>query len=581
MVGGLALFLFGMDTMGKGLAELSGGRMERMLEKLTNTRIMAVLLGAGVTAVIQSSSATTVMVVGFVNSGIMKLSQAIGIILGANVGTTVTSWILSLSGIEGTNFFIRLLKPASFAPVLAAVGIVFSMFSSSERKKGAGSILLGFTVLMFGMETMSGAVAPLTKMAGFSKFMITFSNPVLGLVLGALLTAIIQSSSASIGILQALCLTGAVRFSTAIPVIMGQNIGTCITAVLSSVGANKNAKRAAMVHLYFNLIGTGLFMIGFYSINAFVNFKFLNSVTSAADVAIIHTLFNVAAVALMLPFADWLEWLAKITIADKKSDTAAEAVNRDFARLDERFLQTPGFAVKQAFEVGVKMAGHARQALFSAIDLLDGYEKGAAADIKETEKLVDKYEDVLGSYLVKLGNSNLSQAEGRTLSILLHCIGEFERISDHAVNIMQASREMHEKQLSFSAKARAEIHIFQSAVMEIVDMAIEVFANEDTELAKKVEPLEEVIDNLNFEERQRHIRRLREGKCSIELGFILADICNNFERIADHCSNIAVCVIEVNKGEFGTHEYLYSLKDDENGEFRREYKALREKYMLP
>lgn len=580
MLGGLALFLYGMNAMGDGLSKLSGGRMERLLERLTAKRGMAVLLGLLVTAVIQSSSATTVMVVGFVNSGIMRLSQAVGVIMGANIGTTVTSWLLSLTGIEGSNFLLRMLKPSSFSPILAVIGVAFLMFSKKEKRKDVGMIFIGFAVLMFGMETMSGAVEPLAEMEGFTRIFTMFSNPILGMVVGAVLTAIIQSSSASVGILQALCTTGAVTFGTAIPIIMGQNIGTCITAILSAIGASKNAKRAAVVHLYFNVIGTALFMIIFYAANAFVHFEFLADAASPAGIAVVHSLFNIAATLVLFPFANGLEKLAILTIPDKK-ETEEIVCADEFSRLDERFLDKPGLAMEESRVVTVSMAKQAKKSMNLAISLMDGYDEEKAQQIIELENQVDKFEDVLGTYLVKLSSRDLNQRDSRTLSMLLHSIGDFERISDHSVNLVQACREMEEKKLTFSESAREELRIFTGAINEIMDLAFGAFEKEDLEQAKQVEPLEQVIDNLNLEEKQRHILRLRQGKCTIELGFILADISTNLERVADHCSNIAVCLLQSSQGGFDTHEYLDVLKSEDNENFKAIYKQMSHKYRLP
>lgn len=582
MLGGLALFLYGMDTMGEGLSQLSGGRMERLLEKLTSKRIMAVLLGAGVTAVIQSSSATTVMVVGFVNSGIMKLNQAIGIIMGANVGTTITSWILSLSGIQGDNPLIKLLKPTSFSPVLAVVGVIFIMFSESDKKKDIGGILVGFAILMFGMDTMSGAVAPLADNEQFTSILTMFSNPILGLLAGAVLTAIIQSSSASVGILQALCMTGAIHYSTAVPIILGQNIGTCVTAIMSSVGASKNAKRAAMVHLYFNVVGTIVFMIVFYLLNAVFDFAFMNQAANAAGIAVVHTLFNVTATIVLLPFGNLLEKMAILTIPDRDmAEEESKAYLSDFARLDDRFLEKPGFAVEECRLVAINMAKKAKESIYTAIGLLEHYDDKTAKKVLELENQVDKYEDVLGTYLVKLSSKNLSRAESRTLSIILHCIGDFERISDHAINIKESCEELHQKELSFSPKAKEELAVFSQAIKEILDKAIRVFETGDLELAKEIEPLEQVIDNINIEEKQRHINRLRSGRCTIELGFALSDISTNFERIADHCSNIAITMIQVSEDGYDTHEYLEVLKEEDGDNFTRKYTEMSRKYELP
>ncbi len=584
MIGGLALFLYGMDAMGAGLSKLSGGRMERLLEKLTSKRIMAVLLGAGVTAVIQSSSATTVMVVGFVNSGIMKLNQAVGIIMGANIGTTVTSWLLSLTGIQGSNFVLQMLKPSSFSPILAVIGVAFIMFAKDEKKKDIGSILVGFAILMYGMESMSDAVSPLADNEKFTSILTMFSNPFLGLLAGTILTAVIQSSSASVGILQALCATGVVNFSTALPIIMGQNIGTCVTAIISSIGTSKNAKRAAAVHLFFNITGTIIFMVVFYTLNIFIHFQFLNTAASPAGIAVIHSLFNIGATILLFPFANLLEKMAIFAIPDKEADVEEmeeEKINPDLARLDERFLDKPGFAMEECRSVAINMARKSRKAMNLAIDLLKEYDEKTSARVEKLENQIDQYEDALGTYLVKLSGRDLSVKDSRTLSILLHCIGDFERISDHAVNIRDAAEEMNKKNLHFSDKAKQELLVFSNAIRDIIDRAVVAFETGDIDLAKEVEPLEQVVDSLNKEEKQRHINRLRTGTCTIELGFILSDISTNFERAADHCSNIAVCLLQVDEGGFDTHEYLDILKEENSEEFRHEYMELSEKYALP
>ncbi len=584
LFGGLALFLYGMDTMGQGLEKVSGGRLEKILEKLTSNPIKAVLLGAGVTAVIQSSSATTVMVVGFVNSGIMKLSQAVGVIMGANIGTTVTSWILSLTGIESSNFFIQLLKPSSFSPILAVIGIIFMMFSKKERKKDIGTIMIGFAVLMFGMETMSDAVKPLADVPEFTGILTMFSNPILGLIAGAVLTAIIQSSSASVGILQALCATGAVSYGTALPIIMGQNIGTCVTALLSSIGANKNARRAALVHLYFNLIGTAIFMVVFYAINAFVHFAFLADAATPVGIAVIHSCFNVAATIVLLPFSEGLVTLACMTIPDAAGAAAAaaqEETQDEFGLLDVRFLDTPAFAVEQCRNMTVRMAKLAKAALFMSVELLDEYDEKKAEAVAALEDRVDHYEDELGTYMVKLGSRHLSKNDSSTISLLLHCIGDFERISDHAMNLMEAAKEKHEKQMEFSKKAQKELSVFTSAVKDILELSIQSFENNDGGTAALVEPLEEVIDDLNTCVKANHIRRLQKGKCTIEQGFVLSDISTNYERVADHCSNIAISVIEIARDGFDTHGYLENLKRENDPKFAAQVELYRQKYALP
>lgn len=578
MIGGLVLFLFGMNVMGDGLEKLSGGTLEKVLEKLTSKKIMAVLLGAAVTAVIQSSSATTVMVVGFVNSGIMKLSQAVGIIMGANIGTTVTSWILSLSGIEGDSIFIQMLKPTSFAPVLAVVGIIMYMSAKSDKRRNIGLILLGFTVLMYGMTTMSDAVAPLADVPEFTQILTLFSNPFLGVLAGAVLTAVIQSSSASVGILQALCATGAIPFGTALPIIMGQNIGTCATALISSIGANKNAKRAAMVHLYFNIIGTIIFMVVFYALNAFIGFAFIDEAATPAGIAIIHSVFNIFATIILMPFTKLLEKLACLTIRDK-NEPAKE--KDEFQLLDQRFLATPAFAIEQCKTLTAKMAEISKDAFMSSISLLNSFTKKTADYVIAQENTVDTYEDKIGTYLVQLSSKSLSETDSKSISLLLHCIGDFERISDHAVNILEAAREMEEKDLHFSPKAKEELSVYTSALMEIVNTAFNAFTAENLEYAKAVEPLEEVIDELRNQLKKRHIKRLQKGKCTIELGFILQDLITNYERIADHCSNIAVCLIQIADNSFDMHEYLNELKKTEDRDFADKYKFYHSKYLLP
>lgn len=582
MIGGLALFLYGMNVMGDGLSKISGGRLEKILEKLTSNPFKAVILGAGVTAVIQSSSATTVMVVGFVNSCVMKLTQAVGIIMGANIGTTVTSWILSLSGIESNNFFISLLKPTSFSPILAIIGIAFLMFSKKEKKKDIGTILIGFAVLMFGMETMSGAVKPLADVPEFTGILTMFSNPLLGLLVGTILTAVIQSSSASVGILQALCITGSVSFGTAIPIIMGQNIGTCVTALLSAIGANKNAKRAALIHLYFNLIGTIGFMVIFYALNYFIHFSFLSDSASAAGIAVVHSVFNIVATLFLLPFSRGLEKLACITIRDDDAEKALMSqAEKDFKLLDSRFLETPGFATEQCKVVAANMAELTKEALYLSMDLITKFDKKKAKRVEELESEIDQYEDQLGTYMVKLSQKYLSEKDSHTLSIILHCLSDFERISDHAVNIMYSAKEMFEKELSFSKKAVEELAVYTDALKEIIDISVDVFEKEDTEKAALVEPLEEVIDYLKAELKQRHVKRLQKGKCTIEMGFVLSDITTSYERISDHCSNIAVCLMQVKEDGYDTHEYLDDIKHINNEAFKEKYKEYKKKYLLP
>ena len=577
LIGGLSLFLYGMNVMGNGLSKMAGGRLESILEKLTTKKISAVLLGAGVTSVIQSSSATTVMVVGFVNSGIMKLSQAVGIIMGANIGTTITSWLLSLTGIEGNTIWLSLLKPSSFSPVLAAIGIILIIVSKSEsKKKDVGNILLGFAVLMFGMETMSAAVAGLADVPSFTGLMTAFRNPVLGMVVGAVLTAVIQSSSASVGILQALCVTGAVNYSVALPIIMGQNIGTCVTSIISSVGASKNAKRAAMVHLYFNLIGTVIFMIVFYIVNSFADFGFMNEPAGAFGIALIHSLFNIGATIILFPFSDKLVKLAKITIRDGKKTEVIE----DRISIDERFLERPAFAMELCRSKAREMAELIRKSLGLALQVLLDYDRKKADEVIKMESVADSYEDVLGSYLVKLSSKNISTSDSRSMSIILHSISDLERISDHAMDIVKSAEEINVKGLSFTPHAKHEIEVLCKAVTDICNLTVDSFCNGDDEKATHVEPLEEVIDALSKKIKENHIRRLKEGKCTIEMGFILEDVLNGLERVSDHCSNVAVEMITIFDNDYNTHEYFKNFSSEERASFNREYEELIKKYPI-
>ena len=580
LIGGLALFLYGMDLMGAGLKQLSGGKMEHILEKLTSNRLMAVLLGMGVTAVIQSSSATTVMVVGFVNSGIMKLSQAVGIIMGANVGTTVTSWLLSLTAIDGSSIFVRLLKPSSFSPVLAAVGIIMIMSAKeNNRKKNIGNILIGFAILMFGMETMSDAVAPLADNEQFTGILTKFSNPLLGVLAGAILTAAIQSSSASVGILQTLCATGAISFASAVPIIMGQNIGTCVTALLSAVGASKNAKRASMIHLYFNLIGTILFMAVFYAGNAIFHYSFMDNAANAAGIAVIHSLFNISCTLVLLPFANMLVKLAELTIPDKGEKPAA--MEDDMSVLDERFLSTPGVAMEICRHAAAQMAEEVQKTVHLSRKLLFVYSEEEIEQVRSMESRIDRYEDALGSYLIKLNSKSLSGEDSRTLSVLLHCLSDFERISDHAASICDSVEEMQKKELSFSSKAKEELSVYADAVCDMTDETVSVFVANDIEGAQKIVPLDMVASSLSEKLRSRHIRRLRKGKCTMELGLLLQEILYSMGRIAEHCSNIALCLIQVGEDGLETHEYTEILMASNTQWFENEVHAAKEKYRLP
>ncbi len=577
LLGGLALFLFGMDIMGKALEKQAGGKLQKILSKLTDNPIKGFFLGLGVTAVIQSSSATTVMVVGFVNSGIMELHQAIGIIMGSNVGTTVTSWILSLSGLQGDSFFIQLLKPTSFSPLLAFIGILLYM-GKSEKRKGIGTILIGFAVLMTGMTTMSNAVTPLQDEAWFTNLFIRFSNPLLGVLVGALVTGIIQSSSASVGILQALSSTGVITYGSAIPIIMGQNIGTCVTALISSVGANKNARRAAMVHLYFNIIGVTLFLAMYYGLNLVLHFTFVNDTVTAWGIAVIHSVFNIAATAVLLPFANVLEKLAILTIPD-------DAEKESFALLDERLLKTPAVAVERARAATADMAELARVGVVQAMSLTHQWDDTLAQKVRDEEAKVDQYEDALGTYLVKLSSRELSHADSQSVNTLLHTISDFERISDHSVNLLSSAEEIHAKNIAFSQDAHEELQVLEGAVQDVLSRTTDAFRKADLHLASKVEPMETVVDELVRAIKARHVARLQAGSCSIEYGFVLEDLLTNYERVCDHCSNVAVAQIEVAQDSFDTHAYLNDLRygndTKESEQFRRRLDRYRERYLFP
>ena len=572
LLGGLSLFLFGMNLMGASLEKRAGSSLKILLGKLTSRKILGFLTGMGVTAVIQSSSATTVMVVGFVNSGLLTLRQAISVIMGANVGTTVTAWILRLTGLDGDNFFVMLLKPTSFTPILALIGVVLTMMAKSDKKKDVGMILLGFAVLMFGMDTMSGAVAGLEEVPEFRNILLMFSNPVLGVLAGAGLTAIIQSSSASVGILQALSATGQVTYGAAIPIIMGQNIGTCVTAMISSVGANKNAKRAAVVHLLFNIVGTAVWLAVFYGINAVVQFSFVSHSIDQLGIAVVHTAFNILCTALLFPFSGLLEKMACRLVPDTKAPEKIQI-------LDERFLATPSVAIDRCQEVAETMARISMDALKTSCQLIEHYDPKSAQAVRETEQEADQYEDMLGTYLVKLGRADLNAADSRETAKLLHIIGDFERISDHAVNLVESAEEIRNKGLSFSVHAKQELAVLTAAVGEVMDLALDAFLQNDPALAAKVEPLEQVVDTLKEQLRNRHILRLQKGECTIELGFVWSDLLTSLERVADHCSNIAGCVIEMSHDSLDVHEYLDNVKAGGPG-FLRAYEAYAQKYAL-
>ncbi len=572
LIGGLALFLFGMDVMGKGLEKQAGNSLQTILERLTSNPVKGFCLGAIVTALIQSSSATTVMVIGFVNSGLIQLRQAISVVIGSNVGTTITSWILSLTNLEGDAWYIQIFKPSTFTPILALIGVGLYMFS--KRRKDIGSILLGFSVLMFGMSTMSSAVEPLADVPAFTNILVKFNNPILGVLMGAALTAIIQSSSASVGILQALSVTGAITLGNAVPIILGQNIGTCVTALISSVGANKNAKRVAIVHLYFNIIGVVVFLLLFYLVQLFFPLSFIDDPVNGFMIAVVHTIFNLFATVLMLPLTGLLEKLAYLTIPDSKTHTKER-----FELLDERLLATPAVAVTRSRLLTVRMAKAARDNVLAAMSMVKDYQEDLVDQINEREEKIDKYEDLLGTYLVRLSSRDMTMQDSREVSKLLHIIGDFERIGDHAVNILKTAKEINQKGIAFSEEGAHEIDVLSEAVRDILNLTVSSFAKGDLQSARKIEPLEEVVDDLTHKVRNHHFKRLQGGNCTIELGFVLSDILINYERVADHCSNIGVALIEVDQDNFDIHKYLNSVKEDDE-DFDRRYQTYRERYHI-
>ena len=574
LLGGLALFLFGMDVMGKALERLAGGKLQTVLAKMSSTVIRGLLLGIAVTAVIQSSSATTVMVVGFVNSGIMTLQQAIGVIMGSNIGTTVTSWLLSLTQLEGDSFLVQVFKPSTLAPLMGAVGIVLFMFCKSEKKQGVGTIFLGFMALMTGMDLMSDSMSFLKTESWFAELMVSFSNPILGIVAGALLTAVLQSSSASVGILQSLCATGAVTFGTALPIILGQNIGTCVTAMISTVGANRNARRTALVHLYFNLVGVSLFAVLFYGIGAFFPWPFLESTAEPMTIALIHTGFNVGATVLLLPLHALLEKLAYMTVP-------AEPVHQAPVLLDERLLATPAVAIQRAQEITGNMAAAALEATELAAELTRNFTEEGLARVKELEDQTDHYQDALGSYLVKLTGKPLSEHDNKLLNTLLYSLSDIERIADHAVSIAKAGQEMHQKDIHFSEAARRELQVLERAVIDTIRRTSDAFRDSDLTAAMEIEPMEQVVDALVKEVKSRHVRRLRDGLCTVEYGFVLDDLLTSWERSADHCSNVAVEMLQMAEGKMDAHEYLNALKSGqlrESDAFTQRYKTFRARY---
>ena len=577
LLGGLALFLFGMDVMGKALERQAGGKLQTILAKMSSNVFKGFFLGLAVTAVIQSSSATTVMVVGFVNSGIMALKQAVGVIMGANVGTTVTAWILSLTALEGESLLVQIFKPTTLAPLLGIVGIVLYMFTKSEKKQGIGTILLGFMALMTGMSLMSDSMAFLENEKWFADLMVSFTNPILAIVVGAVLTGVIQSSSASVGILQSLCSTGLVTGGVALPIILGQNIGTCVTALISTIGANRNARRAAMVHLYFNLLGVIIFAAVFYGVGAFVPWGFLTETMSEVNIAMIHTTFNVITTIIMLPLHGVLEKLATLSVPEDKEPEST-------ALLDERLIATPAVAIQRAQEIAADMAQTASQALDGAIGLLEKFDSKGLESVKALENKTDEYEDALGTYLVQLTGTKLSVHDNRQLNILLYTISDVERIADHAVSIGKAGEEIYKKDIAFSDAAKKELKVLSEAVQAVVKSTVAAYCGGDLENARRVEPQEQVVDSLVKEIKSRHVRRLRNGQCKVEYGFVLEDLLTSFERVADHCSNIAVEMLQVSEGKLEAHEYLTALKAGElteSAKFDERFEKYRKQYTFP
>lgn len=574
LLGGLAFFLFGMHIMSSGLEKIAGGKLEIILRKMTDKPIKGLLLGAAVTATIQSSSAVTVMLVGLVNSGIMKLGQTIGVIMGSNIGTTLTAWILSLAGIESDNFFLKMLKPSSFSPIIALVGIIMIMASKREKVKDVGSSLMGFAVLMYGMQLMSSATTPLSESEKFGQMLIYFKNPLLGVLVGLVITGIVQSSAATIGILQALSMTGAITYSMAIPIIMGENIGTCVTSLLSSIGVSKDAKRVSFIHIMIKVIGTVFYLTIYFALDMAIGFTFSDDAASPVGIAVVHTIFNIATTVLLFPFSKFLEKFALKAIKDNGKDEKK-------AFIDDRLLNSPSLAISECKSKTIFMSRTAKDSLFDSISLLSDYDNKVADRILKYEETLDELEDSLGTFLVKLSSRELSKEDSNTISILLHTIGDFERIGDHAVNILKVAKEISDKGISFSDEATAELKTATDAITEILDITIDAFCHGNATLALEVEPLEQVIDNLLSEIKDRHIQRLTGGNCTIELGFVLSDLITNYERVSDHCSNIAVCIIQISNSVFDTHGYLNDYKSSEAGKFVETFELYKEKYNLP
>ena len=572
LCGGLAFFLYGMNTMSKSLEKMAGGKLERLLKRMTSNPLKSLLLGAGITIAIQSSSAMTVMLVGLVNSGVMELGQTIGVIMGSNIGTTLTAWILSLTGIQSESILVNMLKPENFSPLVALAGIILIMGSKRQKRRDVGRIMMGFSILMYGMELMSDAVSPLADMPEFASLLTAFQNPLLGVLVGAVFTGIIQSSAASVGILQALALTGSITYGMAIPIIMGQNIGTCVTALLSSIGVNRNAKRVAVIHISFNVIGTVVCLILFYGGNMIFGFSFMDWTVGALGIAFCHTVFNVFTTILLLPFSRQLEKLARRLIR-------TENPAKEFAFLDPLLIRTPSVAISECVSMACRMGETARDNVLLAMEQLSGFSEERESKILENEDKLDTYEDRLGSYLVEVSQHGVSMTDIRTVSRLLHAIGDFERIGDHAINIQDSARELQDKELHFSAAAEKELKVLNAALEDILSQAVSSFNQDDPAAAKAVEPLEETIDQLTEEIRMRHIQRLQTGECTIQLGFVLNDLLTNLERVSDHCSNIAVCVIEERDSSVDHHAYLHRLKVDDN--FTEELQEELSKYRLP
>lgn len=573
LCGGLAFFLYGMSVMSSGLEKAAGGRLEQMLKKMTANPFKSLLLGAGITIAIQSSSAMTVMLVGLVNSGIMELSQTVGVIMGSNIGTTLTAWILSLAGIESDAVWLRMLKPESFSPIVAFIGIILIMVSKDDRRRSAGSIMVGFAVLMYGMELMSDSVSPLADMPQFSAILTAFTNPILGVVVGAVFTGVIQSSAASVAILQALSLTGGITYGMALPIIMGQNIGTCVTALLSSIGVNRNARRVAVVHISFNLIGTVVFLVLLFGADLFFHFPFMDVQIDPVGIAMVHSIFNIATTLMLLPFSKQLVRIANMVIPDVAGE-------QKFTFVDSRLLATPSVAIAECNNKTVEMAKIAEETIVKALSLLDRYDEKVAGEVKVNEDKLDLYEDKLGTTLVQLSSKALSDTDSRKVSKQLHTIGDFERIGDHAVNLWKAAEEIHVKGIHFSSQAEEELHTLTAALKEILDITTEAFSRDDIRLAKQVEPLEQVIDCLIADIKSNHIVRLQNGHCTIEMGFVLSDILTNCERVSDHCSNIAVAQIETEQNAYQAHEYLNGVKNAGNEDFQQSFDHYRACYSL-